>query len=144
MQETKGTKIKDWDEADISVEEDVKDNVPTDTTNQIYGFLNNVPKLLKDVESNNLAFTASLASLIGYIIIATFGHMGFKDYLEYLLFLFILFCVYKFSRIEKGKRIFDILLIIAIILLIIIISQNHNYIYTYLLKIYNIFNKLPS
>jgi hypothetical protein len=85
-------------------------------------------KFLKDLESN-LPFTVMLVSIIGYIVIASFGQMdSVRKYFGYLLFLFLMFCGYKALKIDFlkiiGEKINKIIWIIVIILVLFIIFQN--------------------
>lgn len=131
IETTQGTKVDDWGNAydatgaektEGFIEKEARGgSVASDVMK--YG-----AKFLKDLESN-LPFTVMLVSIIGYIVIASFGQMdSVRKYFGYLLFLFLMFCGYKALKIDFlkiiGEKINKIIWIIVIILVLFIIFQN--------------------
>lgn len=66
-----------------------------------YGWVKHVPKLFETLE-DRFPFTAVLVGIIGYIVIASFGHLeDFGSYLRYSVFLVVAFVLYKILYLQK-------------------------------------------
>jgi hypothetical protein len=115
--------------------------------------LRNSVSLLAYLESN-FAFTVVLISVIGYIIIASFGEIdNLKKYLGYVIFLMMAFTVYKllkfFSENNNEINFFKKILtrknlyynVIITFFAIIIITQNAPSIYKILKEIFSLLVK---
>ena len=142
--ETKGSvDLKEWGNANES--ESYKDK-KTDSISEKTKDLDWKTSVVKDgaklfaVLELNFAFTASLISVVGYIIIASFGEMNsVKKYFGYLFFLIFVFLVYKLSK-EKiisvsYKDINKFLLYISLFFLLIFLFQNFDIIKIIFLEI---------
>lgn len=79
---------------------------------------------------DNLAFSAILINIIGYIIISSFGHMdGIGNYVRYVIFLLLNFILYKFLGRDKLRVDFkniNLFLILGLLILLIFILIEHN------------------
>ncbi len=138
---TKGVKknIGEW--ADYSTDNNgtmgIDETDSKNSSSSIYGdILRQAPKFLEHLEKN-LPFTVMIISIIGYIVIASFGQMdSVRKYIGYLLFLFLMFCGYKVLRgdflktitkkIKITKKINKILWFLILFLIIFIFFQNFN------------------
>lgn len=93
-----------------------------------YG-LRHVPRVVEMLE-DRFAFTAVLVSIIGYIVVASFGHLeNFSSYLRYLIFLVMIFVLYKFLHLQKielrqAEKINKLALAVLIILAVIITVEH--------------------
>jgi len=128
-----GKNIGEW--ADYSTDNNSTTGIDEadskNSSSSTYGdILKQAPKFLKDLESN-LPFTVMIISIIGYIVIASFGQMdSVRKYIGYLLFLFLMFCGYKVLRGDFLKAITKktnkILWFLILVLIIFIFFQNFN------------------
>jgi len=90
-----------------------------------------ISPLLKSLEEN-LSFTAILISIIGYIVISSFGHMdSIAKYLGYIGFLFGTFILYKLIGRNRLKIEFDFknvnkVLFIVTTILVVFLMIEHN------------------
>lgn len=96
--------------------------IETSQPNDRFG-IQYISPLIKSLEEN-LSFTAILISIIGYIVISSFGHMdSIAKYFGYIGFLFGVFILYKLmgkNRIQIDidfKNINRILLAVTVILI---------------------------
>lgn len=93
-----------------------------------YG-LRHVPRVVEMLE-DRFAFTAVLFSIIGYIAVASFGHLeNFGSYLRYLIFLTMMFILYKFLHLQRielkqAEKINKLTLIVLIILALFIAIEH--------------------
>jgi len=135
IETTQGTKVSDWGEAyetnntnagDDFLEKEMKGGSWQAETAR------NIPKIFKELESN-LPFTVMIVSIIGYILIASFGQMdSINKYFGYLLFLVLMFFGYKILKYNKfsfwkvitSKKVNRFLLILLIVSVIFILIQN--------------------
>ena len=91
-----------------------------------YDWIQHVPKVFATLE-DRFPFTAALVGIIGYIVVASFGHLeDFGSYLRYAMFLIIVFVLYKFLYLQKielrqAEKINKITLVSSIILIFIVI-----------------------
>lgn len=105
-----------------------------------------LPTVVKTLEEH-FSFVASLVSIVGYIVISSFGHMdSFGKYLGYFIFLILIFFLYRFSQL-KGKIEVNLsktnwfFVSAFIILLIILIIQNNNLLISLITQFINIFKQ---
>lgn len=141
IETTQGTKVDDWGNAyDATGAEKTEGFIEKETKggSMASDVMKYGAKFLKDLESN-LPFTVMIVSIIGYIIIASFGQMdSVKKYFGYLLFLFLMFCGYKALKIDFFKIITEkvnkIIWFILLILIFFIIFQNFSSISYFLSK----------
>jgi len=149
--ETEGTKvsnIKEWEEADVAKPFDEQtESFRKSTSSNWSDMMKVAPAFLVKLEEN-LAFTATLLSIVGYVVIAAFGQMdSLKKYFQYLLFLLFTFCIYKALKTEyfpkwyKKIKINKILLFFLIVFFLIIVGQNLNNIVAFLNSIVSVVSK---
>lgn len=117
VKNVKGEKTRTDNDSDVSRGEEDR-----------YGF-RHIPKLFETLE-NRFPFTAIVVGIIGYIVIASFGHMeNFGSYLRYVIFLGSMFVLYKFLHLGKielrqVEKINKLTLSVSVLLIIFIIIEN--------------------
>lgn len=107
-----------------------KGSTSTETQNSGDKFgLQYIKPLIESLQ-DNLAFSAVLLNIIGYIIISSFGHMdNVGAYVRYIIFLLLNFALYKFlgkNKIEIEFKNINMFLIIGILVLLIFVLIEHN------------------
>lgn len=86
------------------------------------------PGLFKYLE-DHFAFSASLLSIAGYVIIAAFGAIQtLGQYLAYILFLCGVAVVYNFDKIEKNRKWLYAAVVLIAILLVCVLFFTWNYV----------------
>lgn len=94
---------------------------------------------------DNLAFSAVLLNIIGYIIISSFGQMdNIGAYARYVIFLLLNFILYKFlgkNKIEIGFKNINLFLSIGFLILLFFILIEHNIFTLVYSNIVNIISK---
>lgn len=129
-QETKGSTTDVYIPVQSDVATKTGSEIETPQPNDRFG-IQHIPPLLKSLEEN-LSFTAILISIIGYIIISSFGHMdSVAKYLGYIGFLFGTFILYKLIgrnrvQIEVDFKNVNKVLVIVTCSLIIFLLIEHN------------------
>jgi hypothetical protein len=127
---TKGvTDSKGFQPLDASnVKNETSTNIPDSGGTDRLGF-RFIPPLINYLQDNFL-FTAILLSIVGYIVIASFGGMEtLGQYFRYILFLCLAFVVYG---IAKLHRIALSLLILAVVVLASIVTFQNRDLITYI------------
>ncbi len=128
-QETKGSTTDVYIPVQSDAATKTDSLLETPLPNDRFG-LRYISPLIKSLEEN-LSFTAILISIIGYIVISSFGHMdSVAKYLGYVGFLFGTFILYKLigkNRIQieiDFKNVNKVLFIVTITLVIFLLVEH--------------------
>lgn len=128
-QETKGSTTDVYIPVQSDVATKTDSQIETPQSNDIHG-IQYISPLLKSLEEN-LSFTAILISIIGYIIISSFGHMdSVAKYFGYIVFLFGTFILYKLigrNRVQIDvdfKNVNKVLVIVTSSLIIFLLIEH--------------------
>ncbi len=129
----------------VSPSTDSKGSTSTETQNSNDKFGIQYIKPLIESLQDNLAFSAVLLNIIGYIIISSFGHMdNIGAYVRYVIFLLLNFILYKFlgkNKIEIGFKNINLFLIIGILVLSVFVLVEHDIFILVYRSIVNIISK---
>ena len=114
----------------------------------VAGIMKYTATFLEAVEEHK-ATAAMMFSLIGYILIATFGEMGSESFLLYIIFLFAVYGLYKVVDLPiqgtlLAKGINKFLLVTLLIAMVIIVIQNRAFLAGAYRQVSEIFSQISN